>query len=716
VHLAGQLPDGALYIVMEYLDGLSLQSALAASGGSMPLPRALHVALQLCDAAGEAHAQGVVHRDLKPENVMLVHRADDPDTVKVLDFGIARLNWGEQSMATAAGLIFGTARYISPEGAHGEQVGPPGDVYAIATLTYQMLAGRTPFEGEQAVGLLVQQIHDAPPALRAIERATYVPEPIAAVVMRNLAKDPREREPDGRSLGRALLEAAKASGLSAEDLMSRSVLLGARGPMQLPAMQRTKQLQLERGVSDALAAAYPGSDPGHRADASSSVPGAEAQAFGRTQRWTPPSDFPAQLGAAEAASGAFPAPSRSAQPPVVARTSTVDVTMDDASAPPPPVAAVRQVARAGAHGGYSETSRMSPQPPLAGPMGVFATAPMLEAHGVNLGATAPLARDESRQSGPSRPPSTVTTTIADDEPSGVPRRGAARRAALVVLCFLLGIGLSGVAAYKLDYLGGHGGKVSLDEQITRADDALRHERWDGPPGDNVRDLTSQGLALWPNEPRLLEVRARATDELVKEAVGERYAGNMPGAVRMARLARELDPTDTTAQRLLEELESHADAGPILVLPALDAGHAAPSGKAPVTATGPYRTTMDVTPAKPNIGQAVDLVVKVTTSTGGPPKKLDDAAFQITGAAMAASGAPGAGGTARLPAIPDGAGIFRASFTFLAPGKYDVTFVAKGEGLQIKSSRALVASEIALPPAPDRPATPLPPPSASVKWL
>jgi len=179
VHLAGQLPDGALYIVMEYLDGLSLQSALAASDGAVPLPRALHIALQICDAVGEAHAQGITHRDLKPENVMLVHRGEDADFVKVLDFGIARLDWGEQSMATAAGLIFGTARYISPEGAQGEPVGPQGDVYSIATLVFQMLSGRTPFEGDQAVGLLVQQIHDAPPPLKSIARSAYVPDPIA---------------------------------------------------------------------------------------------------------------------------------------------------------------------------------------------------------------------------------------------------------------------------------------------------------------------------------------------------------------------------------------------------------------------------------------------------------------------------------------------------------------------------------------------------------
>src|ERR1700733_9068812 len=171
VLLTGQLPDGAMYIVMEYLDGLSLQSALAATGGAVPLPRALHIALQLCDAAGEAHAQGIVHRDLKPENVMLVKRADDPDYVKVLDFGIARLNWGEQSMATAAGLIFGAARYISPEGAQGEKVGPTGDVYAIATMVYQMLSGRTPFDADQAVALLVQQIHDPPTELKQVPRA-----------------------------------------------------------------------------------------------------------------------------------------------------------------------------------------------------------------------------------------------------------------------------------------------------------------------------------------------------------------------------------------------------------------------------------------------------------------------------------------------------------------------------------------------------------------
>jgi serine/threonine-protein kinase len=303
VHLAGQLQDGALYIVMEYLDGLSLQSALAAGGGAMDLPRALHLSVQMCDAVGEAHAQGVVHRDLKPENVMLVKRGGDPDFVKVLDFGIARLNWGEQSMATAAGLIFGTARYISPEGAQGEIVGPQGDVYSIATLLYQMLAGRTPFEGDQAVALLVQQIHDPPPPLRSIPRAGYVPEPIAQMVMRNLGKDPATREPDARAFGRALLDAAKASGLATDDLAHRP-LLSSRpsGAVQLAPMARTKQLQLDAGMQEKLA---------------------QASRSAQTPSPVPP----------EPSNVARPVSSPPSQP---SQPGGVDVTLDDVEAPPIP--------------------------------------------------------------------------------------------------------------------------------------------------------------------------------------------------------------------------------------------------------------------------------------------------------------------------------------------------------------------------------------------
>jgi serine/threonine-protein kinase len=263
VVMAGQLPSqagdvpvgGELYIVMEYLDGISLMSALAASVGAMPLPRALHVALQICDAVGEAHAQGIVHRDVKPENVMLVRRGDDPDFVKVLDFGIARLDWGDESFATQAGLIFGTARYISPEGSQGEPVSPSADVYAIATILYQCLSGRTPFDADSSVALLMQHAYEPPPPLLGVPRASYVPPPVAAAIMRNLAKSPADRAPDARSFGRELVEAARAGGLSPDDLVPRSTLLGHRGThTSFTSIQRTKQLQLSAETASAIGA------------------------------------------------------------------------------------------------------------------------------------------------------------------------------------------------------------------------------------------------------------------------------------------------------------------------------------------------------------------------------------------------------------------------------------------------------------------------------
>jgi eukaryotic-like serine/threonine-protein kinase len=230
IYLAGQLPDGALFIVMEYLDGVSLAAAIA---GAMPVERATSIALQLCDAVGAGHARGIVHRDLKPENIMLVDRADTHDWVKVLDFGIAKVSLGDQSMETAAGHIFGTARYISPEGAQGAVVGPPGDVYSIAVILYQLLANRTPFDAEQPVGLLVKHIHEPPPPLRSWPSAASVPEPIARVIMDNLAKDPSGRAPNGRALGAAIAAAAREAHISVSDVgvfARMSLLEASSGP------------------------------------------------------------------------------------------------------------------------------------------------------------------------------------------------------------------------------------------------------------------------------------------------------------------------------------------------------------------------------------------------------------------------------------------------------------------------------------------------------
>jgi serine/threonine-protein kinase len=243
---AGELPrerpDGPStpYLVVEFLHGPSLRAVLAASGGTLPLPRALHVTLQICDAMGEAHALGIVHRDLKPENVMLVQRGDDPDFVKLLDFGLSRFDGADAGFSTRAGAVLGTARYVSPEGARGDAVGPPADVYSIATMLFECVAGRTPFDGESALALLVQRTQNTAMDVRSAPRGAGVPEAIATLIAESLARDVSRRPPNAREFGRRLFAAATGSGLAPGELLPRSTLLGTRSmprPAALPVVE-----------------------------------------------------------------------------------------------------------------------------------------------------------------------------------------------------------------------------------------------------------------------------------------------------------------------------------------------------------------------------------------------------------------------------------------------------------------------------------------------
>jgi eukaryotic-like serine/threonine-protein kinase len=230
------------YLVFEFLDGLTLRSAISAAGGALPLARALHIVLQASDAVGEAHELQIVHRDLKPENAMLVRRGDDPDFVKLLDFGLSRFGEGDAGLETRAGAVLGTARYVSPEGARGEAVGPGADVYALATILFECLAGRTPFDGERPVAILVQKSNTSAPDVRSFERAREAPEPVAALLAASLARDPSERPPNARAFGQALARAAAQCGLGADQLFPRPTLFGARSSSRLPRAALTQVL------------------------------------------------------------------------------------------------------------------------------------------------------------------------------------------------------------------------------------------------------------------------------------------------------------------------------------------------------------------------------------------------------------------------------------------------------------------------------------------
>jgi len=175
--------DGIYYIAMERLDGRTLKDLI---GDEAPLDqcRAIDLAIQILEAAGFAHARGIVHRDFKPHNVIV---ADD-DRAKVTDFGIARAGASEM---TETGSILGTAQYFSPEQAQGQGVGPTSDLYSIGVMMYEMLAARPPFEGDSAVSIALKHVSEAPPPLTSLRPDIDLA--LEAAVMRALAKDPQER-------------------------------------------------------------------------------------------------------------------------------------------------------------------------------------------------------------------------------------------------------------------------------------------------------------------------------------------------------------------------------------------------------------------------------------------------------------------------------------------------------------------------------------------
>jgi eukaryotic-like serine/threonine-protein kinase len=214
VFLSGRLNDGRLYIVMELLEGRSLADELD-EHGPPTLERALIMIMKLCAGLGAVHAAGIVHRDIKPENVYLVKRGRDDDFVKLVDFGIARVLVGEGigPTTTQAGRVFGTATYISPEAATGEEADQRSDIYSLGVLTYQLFTGELPFEGKTAGAVLMQHVHQAPPPLGTKGQGAAVPVDLARVVMRALSKDPNARQQTLAEFLDSLAEAADHAGL-----------------------------------------------------------------------------------------------------------------------------------------------------------------------------------------------------------------------------------------------------------------------------------------------------------------------------------------------------------------------------------------------------------------------------------------------------------------------------------------------------------------------
>ncbi|MBI1762256.1 MAG: protein kinase [Acidobacteria bacterium] len=193
VHDAGRTPDELAYIVMEWLEGKTLEEEFN-NGGQMSYRRMLHLLRQIAAALDTAHAQGVIHRDLKPANIMILPRGargdEDRDLVKVLDFGLAKVTSESTDLQVSSAL--GTPHYASPEQFRiGEEIDGRSDIYSLGVILYRMLTGFLPFEATSVHALIRLHLLETPPPLR--NRRADVPSEVEYLVNRMLAKTPHYR-------------------------------------------------------------------------------------------------------------------------------------------------------------------------------------------------------------------------------------------------------------------------------------------------------------------------------------------------------------------------------------------------------------------------------------------------------------------------------------------------------------------------------------------
>lgn len=193
VHDFGISEDGSPYIIMDYIEGSTLSKAI--SSKQLDTDRVVHIISQACSALEHAHGRSVVHRDIKPSNIMLVNNGTDPDFVKVVDFGIAQLVVEDAEVArlTQTGQIFGTPMYMSPEQCQGQRLDARTDIYSLACVMYEALAGKTPFEGNSVYELIFKQINEAPAGLGSNVADKQKREALETIIFRALAKDPSDR-------------------------------------------------------------------------------------------------------------------------------------------------------------------------------------------------------------------------------------------------------------------------------------------------------------------------------------------------------------------------------------------------------------------------------------------------------------------------------------------------------------------------------------------
>jgi len=227
----GQFPDGSTYFIMEFLDGTPLSNVVE-GGVPVAVPRILHIARQLSEGLAAAHQAGIVHRDLKPDNIYLIKRGKEPDFVKILDFGIAKVSTAAgDGKLTRAGAVFGTPHYMSPEQAAGAPIDHRGDIYSFGVILYELASGKVPFDADNFMGILTQHMYKSPVPIRAlVPQPQDVPPGLEAIVLKCLSKRPEQRY---QSMDEVILDLDKLREGTIPDAVSE--MMARSGGFNVPA-------------------------------------------------------------------------------------------------------------------------------------------------------------------------------------------------------------------------------------------------------------------------------------------------------------------------------------------------------------------------------------------------------------------------------------------------------------------------------------------------
>jgi serine/threonine-protein kinase len=219
--------EGTLYIAMEYIAGRTLRQVRLDSGGRLPASQAVDLIVQVLRGLDAVHRAGIIHRDIKPDNILV----GEDGIARLADFGIATDSTG--GSLTMTGTTLGTVAYMAPEQARGEVLTPAADLYSVAIVLYELLAGRLPFQTENAVAMMLAHQQTSPTSLRQVAPRAGISGRLETIVMTALAKNPGARFASAPVMERALLSRDEST-VAAPVLERMAPLPAARSPAQPP--------------------------------------------------------------------------------------------------------------------------------------------------------------------------------------------------------------------------------------------------------------------------------------------------------------------------------------------------------------------------------------------------------------------------------------------------------------------------------------------------